>query len=143
MEIAAKSLDIELHPYRLRQTSELLSAIGEMEKAHIEAIESGEDQIALGNIEMVISTATRARLLSIGPEDVPRSGGVMGYGVDFVATYRHAASFIQKILNGTSPTDLPIERASKFRFILNLKAAKALGFEVPATTLLRADEVIE
>jgi putative ABC transport system substrate-binding protein len=63
--------------------------------------------------------------------------------VDFVATFRHAASFVDRILKGANPADLPIERASKFQFILNLKAAKALGLDVPTATLLRADEVIE
>lgn len=143
MEIAAKSLGLELQPYRLRQTSDVLNAIDGMQKVGIGAIESGDDQIALGNIEAVMSAVTRARLLSIGPDDVPRTGGVMGYGVDAVATYGHVASFVQKILNGAHPAELPIERASKFRFILNLKAAKALGLDVPAATLLRADEVIE
>ncbi len=143
MATAAKSLNIELQPYRLRQTSEVMGAVERMAETHIEAVETGDDQIALGNIEAIMASTTQARLLSIGPEEVPRSGGVMGYGVDSVATYQHAASFVHKILNGANPADLPIERASKFRFILNLKAAKALGLEVRAATLLRADEVIE
>jgi putative ABC transport system substrate-binding protein len=67
----------------------------------------------------------------------------MGYGVDIVAMYRHAAFFVDRILKGANPGDLPIERASKFQLVLNLKAAKGLGLEVPTRTLLRADEVIE
>jgi putative tryptophan/tyrosine transport system substrate-binding protein len=63
--------------------------------------------------------------------------------VDIVATYRHAAFFVDRILKGANPADLPIERASKFTTVVNLKAAKALGIEVPTATLLRADEVIE
>jgi putative ABC transport system substrate-binding protein len=82
-------------------------------------------------------------LLTIGPEDVARGAGMMGYGVDFVAFFRHAAVFVDRVLKGANPADLPIERASKFQFILNLKTAKALGVEVPTATLLRADEVIE
>jgi putative ABC transport system substrate-binding protein len=95
------------------------------------------------NAGAIAALAARGRLLSIGPEDLPRAGGMMGYGVDFVATYRHAAYFVNKILKGANPADLPIERASKFQFILNLKTAKSLGLEVPTATLLRADEVIE
>jgi ABC-type uncharacterized transport system substrate-binding protein len=68
---------------------------------------------------------------------------MIGYGVDSVALFRRAAFFVDKILKGTNPGDLPIERAAKFQFILNLKTAKALGLEVPTATLLRADEVIE
>ena len=67
----------------------------------------------------------------------------MSYGVDFVATFRHTAVFVDKILKGANPADLPIEQASKFQFVLNLKTAKALGLDVPTATLLRADEVIE
>ena len=63
--------------------------------------------------------------------------------MDFFAFFRHAAYFVNRILKGANPADLPIERASKFQFILNRKAAKALGFEVPQSILLRADEVIE
>jgi putative ABC transport system substrate-binding protein len=90
-----------------------------------------------------VALASRGRLLSIGPEDVARAGGTIGYGVEIVATYRHAAFFVYRILKGANPADLPIERASKFTTIVNLKAAKALGIDVPTATLLRADEVIE
>jgi putative ABC transport system substrate-binding protein len=120
MEAAAKSLNIELQPFRLRSPGELAGAFGEMEKRQVEAIETGDDQISTGNI-----------------------GGTMGYGIDVGATYRRTAVFVDKILKGAKPADLPIERASKFQFILNLKSAKALGLEVPAGPLLRADEVIE
>jgi putative ABC transport system substrate-binding protein len=143
MEAAAKSLNIELQPFRLRSPDELPSAFGEMEKRQMEAIETGDDQISTGNIGAIMALAARARMLSIGPEDVPRAGGTMGYGIDAGATYRRTAIFVDKILKGAKPADLPIERASKFQFILNLKSAKALGLEVPAGPLLRADEVIE
>jgi putative tryptophan/tyrosine transport system substrate-binding protein len=67
----------------------------------------------------------------------------MGYGVDFPAIYRRAAVFVDKILKGAKPADIPFEQATKFEFILNLKAAKALGLDVPPIMLVRADEVIE
>jgi len=143
METTAQSLNIKLHPFRLREASELVGAFEKMERAHVEAVETGDDPLSSLNAGAIAALAARARLLSIGPEDVPRAGGIMGYGVDFVATYRHAAFFVDKILKGANPADLPIERASKFQFVLNLKTAKALGLEVPTATLLRADEVIE
>jgi putative ABC transport system substrate-binding protein len=91
----------------------------------------------------IVALVESGPLLSIGPEEVARAGGTIGHGVEIVATYRHAALFVDRILKGANPADLPIERASKFTTIVNLKAAKALGIDVPTATLLRADEVIE
>ena len=143
MEATARSLNIKLQPFWLRGSSELVGAFESMEKARVEAVETGDDPLSTGHAEMIAALAARERLLSIGPEDVPRAGGVLGYGVDSVATYRHTAFFVDKILKGANPADIPIEQASKFATIVNLKTAKALGIEVPTATLLRADEVIE
>ncbi len=66
-----------------------------------------------------------------------------GYGIDVASIYRHGVFFADEILRGTRPAELPIERASKFQFVLNLETAKALALDVPTATLLRADEVIE
>jgi putative ABC transport system substrate-binding protein len=79
----------------------------------------------------------------VGSKEFAQVGGLIGYGVDFFAIYRRAAVFVDKILKGTKPADLPIEQATKFEFVLNLKTAKALGLDVPTATLLRADAVIE
>jgi putative tryptophan/tyrosine transport system substrate-binding protein len=143
METTAQSLKINLQPFRLRDPSEFVGAFESMEQAHVEAVETGDDPLAMGNVGAIVALAARGRLLSIGPEDVARAGGTIGYGVEIVATYRHAAFFVDRILKGANPADLPIERASKFTTVVNLKAAKALGIEVPTATLLRADEVIE
>jgi putative tryptophan/tyrosine transport system substrate-binding protein len=143
MEATAKLLNITLQPFRLREPSELASVFERMEQAYVEAVETGDDPLSTLNAGAIAALAARGRLLSIGSEDIARAGGMMGYGVDFVATYRHTAFFVDKILKGTNPADVPIERASKFQFVLNLKTAKALGLDVPTATLLRADEVIE
>ncbi len=143
METAAQALNINLQAFRLREPSELVSAFEKMEQMRAEAVETGDDPLSIGNVGAIVALAARGRLLSIGPEDVPRAGGVIGYGADIVGLFRHAAFFVDRILKGANPADLPIERVSKFQFILNRKAAKALGFELPVATLLRADEVIE
>jgi putative ABC transport system substrate-binding protein len=143
MEATAQSLNVKLHPFRLRMSSELVSAFESMERTQVQAVETGDDPLSVGNVGAIVALAARGRLITIGPEEVARAGGMIGYGVDAVAIYRRAAFFVDKILKGANPADLPIERAAKFQFVLNLKIAKALGLDVPTATLLRADEVIE
>ena len=102
MEKAAQALNVKLQPFRLREPSELVSAFEKMEQTHVEAVETGDDPLAVGNVGAIVALASRARLLSIGSEDVPRAGGIIGYGADFVALFRHAAFFVDRILKGTS-----------------------------------------
>jgi putative ABC transport system substrate-binding protein len=87
--------------------------------------------------------ATRGRLLSAGPTYLPKAGGLIGYGIDIPASFRRAAVFVDKILKGAKPADLPFEQAAKFETVLNLRTARTLGLNLPTATLLRADEVIE
>jgi putative ABC transport system substrate-binding protein len=81
--------------------------------------------------------------VSIGNKEFAQAGGLMGYGIDFFATYRRAAVFVDRILKGGKPADIPIEQATKFNTVINLKTTKALGLVVPPTLLAIADEVIE
>jgi putative ABC transport system substrate-binding protein len=143
MEASAQSLNVKLQPFRLRGSSEIVSAFEKMEQARVEAVEVGDDPLSVGNVGAIVALSARQRILSIGPEEVPRAGGTIGYGADVIALYRHVGFFVDRILKGAHPADLPFERASKFQFVLNLKTAKALGLDVPTSTLLRADEVIE
>jgi putative ABC transport system substrate-binding protein len=83
------------------------------------------------------------RLPSSGFPELMRAGGLLAYGINFPDTDYRAASFVDKILKGAKSGDLPVERSTKFNLMVNLQTAKALGLDIPATLLARADEVIE
>ncbi len=143
METTAKSLNVRLEPFPLRAASELVSAFERMEQGHAVAVETGDGPLTTSNVGAIAALATRGRLLSIGPSEIVRAGGLMSYGVDAISVYRRTAVFVDKILKGGKPADLPFEQATKFEFVLNLKTAKMLGLDVPTSMLLRADKVIE
>ena len=80
---------------------------------------------------------------SIGAKEYGEAGGLIGYGANILALYRRAAYFVDRILNGAKPADLPVEQPTKFELVFNLRTAKALGRTIPETFLVRADEVVE
>ncbi len=86
---------------------------------------------------------TKQRLPSIGREVFAEAGGLIGYGVNIVDLYRRAAIFVDKILKGAKPAELPVEQPTKFEFVINLKIAKALNLTIPQSILFRADKVIK
>jgi putative ABC transport system substrate-binding protein len=110
----------------------------------IDALVIAIDTVTSTNRRQIVDLAARYRLPAIyASREFVDDGGLMTYGVSYPQLYYRAASFIDKILKGAKPADIPVERATKFEFVLNLKTAKALGLEVPTSILLRADEVIE
>jgi putative ABC transport system substrate-binding protein len=82
-------------------------------------------------------------LPSIGAREYAEAGGLIGYGVDILGLYRRAAYFVDRILKGAKPADLPVEQPTKFELIVNIKSARTLGIAIAETFLVRADEVIE
>jgi len=91
----------------------------------------------------VAQSAARHRIPSFGFPEFAEAGGLLGYGVNIVAMFRRAAYFVDRILKGARPGDLPVEQASKFDFVVNLKTATALGVTIPRALIARADKVID
>ena len=102
-----------------------------------------DTNLFLTNPSIVATIIEKRGLPSIAAPMIAAKGALLGYGVDFTAMFRHAAVFVDKVLKGARPADLPIEQATTFKTIVNLKTARALGIEVPQLLLARADEVIE
>jgi putative ABC transport system substrate-binding protein len=97
-----------------------------------------------GGVRQVIAFATKERLPTIFPSRFfVEIGGLMSYGADREHLARRAASYVDRILKGAKPADLPVEQPTKFEFVVNLKTARALGLTIPQSLLLRADQVIE
>ena len=102
-----------------------------------------EDPIFTSNPKRVTDLAAQYRIPAVyGATVYAHAGGLMSYGASFTDLYRRAAVYVDKILKGAKPGDLPIEQPTKFELVINLKAAKALGITIPQSLLLRADEVI-
>ncbi len=143
MGITAKALKLELHPIEVRGTAEFDGAFSAWAKKKIQGLVVSDNSLFTTNATAIAALAAKHRLPSIGPLELTESGGLMAYGVTWAEQWRRAAYFVDKILKGEKPGDLPIEQARKFDFIANLKAAKALGVSMPKAMLLRADRTIE
>jgi putative ABC transport system substrate-binding protein len=139
----AQSLKLELHQFDVRAPSGFEGAFAAMAAKHIRGLVVFDDAVLLANAPLLATLALKQRLPSCGWSDFAIDGGLMAYGVNFSDMFLRAATYVDKILKGAKPADLPVERATKFETILNLKTAKALGFDVPPSLLLRADQVIE
>jgi putative ABC transport system substrate-binding protein len=141
-EVAA-SLKLSVHQFGARSPAEFDGAFAAMSAQHIGAFVVVDDAMLLANAPVLAALALKQRLPSCGWSDFAVAGGLMSYGVDFAELYRRAATFVVKIHKGAKVGDLPVERASKFELMVNLKTAKVLGFAVPPSLLARADEAIE
>ena len=139
----AQVLQVTLHRFGASKPAALEGAFAEMAAKHIDGLVILDDAMLLANSQRIAKLALQGRLPSSAWSDFAVDGGLIGFGISFPDQYRRAATYVDKILKGAKPADLPIERATKFATILNLKTAKAIGVEVPTSPLLRADEVIE
>jgi putative tryptophan/tyrosine transport system substrate-binding protein len=144
LQKVAAQLDFELVLYGLNTIDDLESAFAAGLRDDVSAFYISGETLLTVNMSRVVTFVTASRKPSVGPyPDWGRAGLLMSYATDPLDGIRHAGIYAAKILNGAKPGDLPIEQASKFTFVINLKTAKALGIVVPPTLLALADEVIE
>ncbi len=143
MEAAAKQMKVELHQFSAQGPEELAGAFAAMTKKRVEAAVIGEDPLLNSSIGVIAALAATHRLPTSGITTFPDAGGLLGYGANRPVVYGRAAYFVDKILKGAKPGDIPIERTTRFDLVINLKTAKALGIKIPQQVLQRADRVIE
>jgi putative ABC transport system substrate-binding protein len=141
---AGRQLGIRLQILQVRGPDEFDAAFAAMSTARVDALELLEGLMLFNNVEPLVRLATATRLPTIYPNSsFVEAGGLMSYGPDFRAMDRRAGLYIEKILKGARPGDIPVEQPTRFELVVNLKAARALGLEIPAEVLLRAESVIE
>jgi len=144
IEGAAPALKVQLMPAGVRDVAGVERAIDLFAREPNAGVIVLPSPLTEGNRKLVIALAARHRLpAAYAFRHFVTDGGLMSYGVDLADQYRQAASYVDRILRGEKPAELPVQQPTKFELAINLKTAKALGIDVPPTLLARADEVIE
>jgi ABC-type uncharacterized transport system substrate-binding protein len=143
VEAAARKLGLDVLPVGIRRAEEIVPAFMTL-KDRAEALYVCGDALITNNRIRIVTLSLGARLATMYPSrEHVDAGGLMSYGPNFPDLHRRAADYVDKILRGAKPADIPVEQPTKFDFVINLTTAKVLGLEIPPTLLARADEVIE
>jgi putative ABC transport system substrate-binding protein len=140
----APSIGVQVTPIDVRDTSDLARAVAAFARTPNGGLIVTADPAAIAHREAIITLAARHRLPAVYPyRHFVEDGGLMSYGIESADQYRQAAGYVDRILKGEKPGDLPVQQPTKYELVINLKTARALGLEVPDTLLSTADEVIE
>jgi putative ABC transport system substrate-binding protein len=141
---AAKALGVPLLPITVADVNDLPTGVAEIAKRQCRALVAMSEPLFVQESRQLIQLAGQYRIAaSYDNRLIVNAGGLMSYGPDTVDMFRQAARYVDKILKGEKPADLPIEQPTKFVLAINLRAAEALGLTIPPSILARADEVIE
>jgi putative tryptophan/tyrosine transport system substrate-binding protein len=144
LQAAAPAMGLTLLPFEIRGAEDIDRAFATIAKARSEGLVLLPGATIASHMKRIVELAIKARIPAILTVRVwAELGGLMAYGTDFVTYFRRAATYVDKILKGAKPGDLPIEQPTKFELVINLKTAKALGLTIPQSMLLRADHVIQ
>ena len=141
---ASRTLKLTVQPWEVRAAGDLNGVFTALNKQRPDGRYVPAGPVINANEKRTVGFALKSRLPSLyGRRAAVYSGGLMFYGADVADSYRRVATYVDRILKGAKPADLPVERPTKFELVINLKTAKALGLTIPSSMLLRADEVIE
>ena len=139
----AKALKLELQPFEVRAPKEFGRTFSAMANGRVDAVLVSTDTLFASNAREIADLAAKQRLPSAGGKEFAEAGGLIGYGANDAELYRRGAYFVDRILKGAKPADLPVEQATRFELVINLKTARALGLTIPQAVLIRADQVIQ
>jgi putative ABC transport system substrate-binding protein len=143
-EAAGRALGVQLQTLEARNPQEIESAFAAMIRERTGALLNLPDGLFFTQRRQIAGLAMKGRLPSIsGGTDYPDAGGLMGYGPNILDLERRAATFVDRILKGAKPGDLPVEQPTKFDLVINLRTAKAIGLPIPPSVLQRADRIID
>jgi putative ABC transport system substrate-binding protein len=143
-EVAARALGVRLQFVEARGPADLDRAFRDMTRAHADALTVWASAMFVSERRRLVNLAAKNRLPAVySVREVVDAGGLMSYGPNLADLFRRAATYVNKILKGAKPADLPVEQPTKFEFIINLKAAKQIGLTIPPNVLARADKVIK
>jgi len=143
MQAAGRALGLLLHSQEVRDPQDFEGAFARTPQAHPDALLVLGDALIYMDRQHIVAFATQQHLPSVfADRESVVAGGLMSYGPSRSDLFRRAATYVDKILKGTKPADLPVEQPTKFELVINLKTAKALGLTIPPTLLVLADEVI-
>jgi len=143
-KISAKTLGIQLQPVELRRPEEFNDAFAKVARQRPDGITMVADRFLLAHRMQIVDFVAKTRLPAIYPyRDFVVAGGLMSYSPSYEDLFRRSATYVDKILKGAKPSDLPIEQPTKFELLVNMKTAKTLGVPIPPSLLLRADHVVE
>ena len=144
IQAVAPSLRVEVNPVNMRDAGEIERAIAAIASAPNGGLILTASGMSILHHDLIIALAARYKLPAVYPDrSFVAAGGLITYGPDYIDQFRQAAGYVDRILKGEKPADLPVQAPTKYEIVINLKTAKALGLTIPPAVLARADEVIE
>jgi putative tryptophan/tyrosine transport system substrate-binding protein len=144
LPVAARALGLTVRPWEVRDAGGLEKVFAVLNKERPDGLYVTTGLLMTANQKRIVDFTLKSRLPSVyARREAVDPGGLMSYGTDLADSYRRAATYVDKILKGAKPADLPVEQPTKFEFVINLKTAKQIGLTIPQSMLYRADKVIK